>query len=372
MNENVFDKNDFKKLMRDMRKKSNKTKEQIAEELGVSRQTISNWESGKSLPDAVSFLKFMTSYDPSMSDIKKLLSQGSEKETDEETYDEQRVIFEICKKQADEYFAKDFGMVSFDVDSFYKEVREKSYDQKNNYDDISSHDKNGKLIILDKMRFMLRLLACPVWNNHISERVDFPYIFTTLILRLKAKGYDVRETNMASGDIRLFILNDGKNEHLGSIILEHLLINDCRLEDLTTTEHALLKSIFTEYEEINKKATALSDKLYPIISGIDDEIYRNIGEYTLLLGYDQGDKEICAWDIIHTSDTPEELSEYITSHAKELEPLADNKDSFLVIGDHHDCDITFTANSGPKELPGTGLKFYRVDCTPSDEEPENE
>ena len=372
MNENVFDKNDIKKLMRDMRKKSNKTKEQIAEELGVSRQTISNWESGKSQPDAVSLIKFAKSYDPSLSDLKKLLSQD---ESEEVVYDGQRLLFETYRERADAYFAKSFGMVDFDVDSFYKEVCKENSGAKNNFDNIPSHDQKGNLIVLDKARQMLPLLTILAQNKnrHIEERIDFPYIFTTLILRLKAKGYDIRETSMPSGGyIRLFILNDGKNQHLGSIILEHLLVDDCRLEGLTAAERTLLKGIYAEYEDINKKADSLNKKLYPTISEIGDEIYRNIGEYTLLLGYNQGNKEICALDIIYTSNTPEELSEYITSHAKELKPLADNKDSFLVIGDHHDCDFTFTANSGPKELPGTGLKFYRVDCTPSDKEPENE
>ena len=33
------------------------TQEQVAEELGVSRQTLSNWENGRTYPDIVSVIK---------------------------------------------------------------------------------------------------------------------------------------------------------------------------------------------------------------------------------------------------------------------------------------------------------------------------
>ena len=42
------------------------TQEQIAELLGVSRQTISNWENGKSYPDIISVIKMSECYDVSL------------------------------------------------------------------------------------------------------------------------------------------------------------------------------------------------------------------------------------------------------------------------------------------------------------------
>jgi len=42
------------------------TQEQVAELLGVSRQTISNWENGKSYPDIISVIKMSECYDVSL------------------------------------------------------------------------------------------------------------------------------------------------------------------------------------------------------------------------------------------------------------------------------------------------------------------
>lgn len=52
--------------IKEARAKSELTQEQVAEVLGVSRQTISNWENGKSYPDIVSVIKMSDLYDVSL------------------------------------------------------------------------------------------------------------------------------------------------------------------------------------------------------------------------------------------------------------------------------------------------------------------
>ena len=47
------------------------TQEQSAENLMVSRQTISNWENGKSLPDIVSIIRMSDLYDVSLEELLK-------------------------------------------------------------------------------------------------------------------------------------------------------------------------------------------------------------------------------------------------------------------------------------------------------------
>ena len=47
------------------------TQEQVAEELLVTRQTISNWENGKSLPDIISIIKMSELYELSLDEMMK-------------------------------------------------------------------------------------------------------------------------------------------------------------------------------------------------------------------------------------------------------------------------------------------------------------
>ncbi len=47
------------------------TQEQSAENLMISRQTISNWENGKSLPDIVSIIRMSDLYDVSLDELLK-------------------------------------------------------------------------------------------------------------------------------------------------------------------------------------------------------------------------------------------------------------------------------------------------------------
>ena len=52
--------------IKEARLKIELTQEQVAEELGVSRQTVSNWETGKSYPDIVSVIKMSDLYNVSL------------------------------------------------------------------------------------------------------------------------------------------------------------------------------------------------------------------------------------------------------------------------------------------------------------------
>ena len=47
------------------------TQEQAAENLSVSRQTISNWENGRSLPDIISIIKMSELYELSLDEMMK-------------------------------------------------------------------------------------------------------------------------------------------------------------------------------------------------------------------------------------------------------------------------------------------------------------
>ena len=57
--------------IRDARVKSGLTQEQAAEALSVSRQTISNWETGKTYPDIVSVVRMSDLYDISLDRLLK-------------------------------------------------------------------------------------------------------------------------------------------------------------------------------------------------------------------------------------------------------------------------------------------------------------
>ena len=52
--------------LREARMKKELTQEQVAGALGISRQTVSNWETGKSYPDIVSVIKMSDLYDVSL------------------------------------------------------------------------------------------------------------------------------------------------------------------------------------------------------------------------------------------------------------------------------------------------------------------
>ena len=59
------------KKLKDARLHSGLTQEKAAEELNVSRQTISNWENEKSYPDIISVIELSNLYSISLDDLLK-------------------------------------------------------------------------------------------------------------------------------------------------------------------------------------------------------------------------------------------------------------------------------------------------------------
>ncbi len=59
------------KQLKDARKQSDLTQEDVAEKLNVSRQTISNWENEKSYPDIISIIELSDLYSISLDNLLK-------------------------------------------------------------------------------------------------------------------------------------------------------------------------------------------------------------------------------------------------------------------------------------------------------------
>ena len=57
--------------LKNYRTSAGMAQEQLAEEINVSRQTISNWENGKSLPDVISLIKISDLYQISLDELLK-------------------------------------------------------------------------------------------------------------------------------------------------------------------------------------------------------------------------------------------------------------------------------------------------------------
>lgn len=74
---------EISKCIKEARQKNNISQENLAEQLGISRQTISSWETGKSYPDIVSVIKmsyiFNVSLDKMLKEDKKLINNMQEK-----------------------------------------------------------------------------------------------------------------------------------------------------------------------------------------------------------------------------------------------------------------------------------------------------
>lgn len=57
---------EISKCLKDTRIQNHMTQEDLADKLGISRQTVSSWENGKSYPDLVSIIKISDLYDISL------------------------------------------------------------------------------------------------------------------------------------------------------------------------------------------------------------------------------------------------------------------------------------------------------------------
>lgn len=62
---------EIEKTLKDVRMQAGLTQEQVAEKIMVSRQTVSNWENGKSLPDIVSIMSLSDLYQISIDELLK-------------------------------------------------------------------------------------------------------------------------------------------------------------------------------------------------------------------------------------------------------------------------------------------------------------
>lgn len=62
---------EIEKRLKDARANAGLTQEQVAEKIMVSRQTISNWENGKSLPDIISIMNLSDLYQISIDELLK-------------------------------------------------------------------------------------------------------------------------------------------------------------------------------------------------------------------------------------------------------------------------------------------------------------
>ena len=62
---------EIEKKLKDVIMQAGLTQEQVAEKIMVSRQTVSNWENGKSLPDIVSIMRLSDLYQISIDELLK-------------------------------------------------------------------------------------------------------------------------------------------------------------------------------------------------------------------------------------------------------------------------------------------------------------
>ena len=349
----------IKHILRNMRKKQNKTIEQIAEELDVSRQTISNWESGKNTPDAISFLKLVNSYEPSFLDVKQLL--GSVDETTEHNGmdDWGKNYCDLYEKTNSTFFDKT-GPASFFIDDFLAFVRKEvgKYLEESNQRIIIGEDKEK-----NKNALLALLFATPPSKS--ESDIDYGLIMIELAMRLRSKGYIVNEAD-GMGHIKLIILDENQRKRLDSLILEHIFVSSTRLEGLSGAERFLLKGIQTEYDQINQKIKDLKENKLDAI--VQENGFGWTKEYVLSIGELAKDANVYTESstMIHTTDTLEEMADYLETMDERIKKLVDNKKTFFVLSDNHDNGCCFNPKGEPNIIGD--VKLYRVDCYDNDEQ----
>ena len=349
----------IKELMRNLRKKNKKTIEQTAEEMDVSRQTIQNWESGKSKPDSVSLAKFLQTYDPSLEEFQQLLT-GNNAKKDKPSHGE--ILFQHSKEAADNYF-NTTGFKIINIESFVESIITPS-----NYKQYELVDNEDSVLI--------PLLVYCNYSKEIKNQIDFDFIMATLAIRLKHKGYIVNEIT-EDGGLRLFIPNEELREHLGSIILEHLLIPESRLKDLPFNEQRCFKGTQEKYDRIRDELSAIkSDEVNPFINenGLSSILGpKEIKKYNLLLGVDQGEDEDGSMEIwcpesdrIYAADSLEELSDFMSSHMEMLKNSV-NDDISIVVTENYCTEATFTVTGEANYIEGMRVYYLKDEDDQYDE-----
>ena len=352
MNNKKSEQDKLKHTLRNMRKKADKTIEQLAEDLGVSRQTISNWESGKSTPDAISFVNFIQAYDPSLENIKSLLKIEDDSAKHDELSDWGRKYCELYKKAGSTFFDK-IGPTHFYIEEFLGFVKE----EVNKYLEIN--DEHLKEFSPQEKLRLLLLSAMPPHEQR--DDIDFRFSMIELGLRLRNNGYIVNTIDIDDeGLIGLVILNDEQRKRLDSIILEHILIPEERLKWLSPIERFALKDIQSEYDRLKQTIKDLHEnKLEPILVE-NDFNYRR--EFVLAIGHRADDSSITTdrEATIYTASTIEQMVKYISSIDERIKELVDNKNTFFVLTDNHDDGCQFEPDGNPIDVGN--IKLYRVNC----------
>ena len=354
MNNQNSGQNQIKHLLRNMRKKENKTIEQTAEELNVSRQTISNWESGKSTPDATSFLKFLESYDPSLENVRELLNNKSNSDKGDALANWGREYCDLYKKTGSTFLDKT-GPTYFLIDDFLEFAHEKVSSYIKETDERFTNPNNDPEI---NLRILLLILsATPIHKR--SEDIDFGLHMIELGLLLRRKGYIVNELQ-DDGLISIIVLDENQRKQLDSIILEHMLIPGNALKELPITERMALKDIQSEYDQMRQKMKDIKEKKL-------EPLYREnrFGwpcEYVLSIGHRMKDSNIETdrESVIYTTESLEDMANYISLLDERIKKLVDNKNTFFVLSDNANTECCFDPKGGPNEI--YDIKLYRVNC----------